>query len=108
MFHRISKPFGLQLLNWYVLCIAGIEPLWVLKESAMQQSKSIIFYIPALTLLFLLVSSELRAQKTGYYEWYIITLEGDTLSGLIKDRQPGPFEQLYTKVRYKKKWQKKK
>jgi hypothetical protein len=28
MFHRISKPFGLELLNWYVLCTAGMKPEW--------------------------------------------------------------------------------
>lgn len=88
--------------------VNALSPNGHIKESSMQQSKSLIFYIPALTLLFLLGSSELRAQKKGYYEGYIITLEGDTLRGFIKDRQPGPFEQLYTKVRYKKKWQKKK
>jgi len=74
----------------------------------MQQSKTLLFYIPALLLLFLLGSSELRAQKKGYYDGYIITLEGDTLRGFVRDRQPEPFEQLYAKVRFKKKWRKKK
>jgi hypothetical protein len=74
----------------------------------MQQFQSILFYIPAFILLFLLGSGELCAQKKGYYEGYIITLEGDTLRGFVKDRHPEPFGQLYAKVRFKKKWQKKK
>lgn len=74
----------------------------------MQQLQSILFYIPVLLLLFLFGSSELRAQKKGYYDGYIITLEGDTLRGLIRDRQPAPFEQLHATVRFKKKWHKKK
>lgn len=89
--------------------LKALSPIGYIKESTMCQSISLIFYIPFLAiLLFPLGSNELYAQKKGYSDGYIITLKGDTLRGLVKDRQPGPFEQLYAKVRYKKKWQKKK
>lgn len=42
----------------------------------------------------------LSAQKKGYEPGYIITLEGDTLSGHVKDRSPEPFTELYTRIRF--------
>ncbi|MDM9630702.1 hypothetical protein [Robiginitalea aurantiaca] len=60
-----------------------------------------------ITLLLLLGSTAVHAQKKGYSDGYLITLKGDTLRGYIKDRSPEPFEGLYTKVRFKKKGRKK-
>ena len=44
---------------------------------------------------------KLQAQHKGYYEGYVITWEGDTLKGLVKDRSPGTFVSLYSKIRFK-------
>lgn len=45
----------------------------------------------------------LTAQKKGYSNGYIISREGDTIEGFVKDRDPEPFESLYSKIRFKKK-----
>ena len=52
----------------------------------------------------------LEAQKKGYSEGYIITWQGDTLHGWVKDRSPEPFVDLYPRIRFKtdKRWFKKK
>ena len=51
-------------------------------------------------ILFLL-ALPMTAQKKGYQEGYIITLEGDTLYGEVKDRSPEPFVELYGRIRFK-------
>jgi hypothetical protein len=43
----------------------------------------------------------LHAQKKGYFQGYVITLEGDTLDGLVKDRSKGSFAELYSRIRFK-------
>lgn len=48
------------------------------------------------------------AQKAGFFQGYIITLEGDTISGQVNDRSASVFEELYTKIRLIKDGSKKK
>ncbi len=50
--------------------------------------------------LLILFLNELEAQKKGYEPGYVITLEGDTLPGWIKDRSPEPFVELYRRIRF--------
>ena len=49
-------------------------------------------------LLFVLLP--LSAQKKGYEPGYVITLEGDTLRGWVKDRSAEPFVELYRRIRF--------
>jgi len=58
-----------------------------------------IKYLPAILMIFLIFP--LQAQKKGYYPGYIITLEGDTLTGQVKDRSNGMFTELYSRIRFK-------
>lgn len=51
-------------------------------------------------ILFLL-ALPMTAQKKGYQQGYIITLEGDTLYGEVKDRSPEPFVELYGRIRFR-------
>lgn len=51
--------------------------------------------------LFVLLALPLHAQKKGYSPGYIITMEGDTISGLVKDRSTGTFFDLYSRIRFK-------
>jgi hypothetical protein len=56
------------------------------------------------TLSLLLISAFVlpaQAQKKGYSSGYIINWEGDTLEGLVKDRTPEPFTDLYGKIRFR-------
>lgn len=43
----------------------------------------------------------LHARKKAYSPGYIITLDGDTLEGLVKDRSSGTFIELYKHIRFK-------
>ena len=52
-------------------------------------------------LLLTLFAYPLEAQKKGYVEGYIIQWNGDTISGLVKDRSTGTFTDLYSKIRFK-------
>ena len=54
----------------------------------------------ALILLFLLPGA-LSAQS-DWRSGYVVTLSGDTLHGMVRDRDTGPFGGLYNKVRLKK------
>lgn len=70
----------------------------------MEQKSACLFQIYGLFILLLLTgSAALQAQKGGYAAGYIITLKGDSIRGLVKDRNTGPFEHLYSKIRFKKK-----
>ena len=40
-------------------------------------------------------------QKNGYEPGYIITLEGDTLPGMVRDRSAEPFVEMYRRIRFK-------
>lgn len=53
------------------------------------------------TLLFLSGTHVLQAQKRGYLTGYIITLEGDTLHGRVKDRSAEPFVEIYPRIRFR-------
>ena len=50
-------------------------------------------------LLFALIP--LSAQKRGYVPGYVVTLEGDTLKGQVKDRSAEPFVELYQRIRFR-------
>ncbi|MGB5508036.1 hypothetical protein [Robiginitalea sp.] len=69
--------------------------------SGLNTSRSFVFGI--ILSMFLLGPTALSAQKKGYSEGYVISLEGDTLHGFVKDRREAPFEELYPRVRFKKK-----
>lgn len=56
-------------------------------------------YIPLILLAFMMLP--LHAQKKGYSRGYIITLEGETKAGWVKDRSTGSFLELYKKIRFK-------
>lgn len=56
--------------------------------------------LSAATVLILFLNG-LEAQKKGYEPGYVITLEGDTLPGWIKDRSPEPFVELYRRIRFR-------
>lgn len=42
-----------------------------------------------------------EAQKKGYAEGYIISWEGDTLQGWVKDRSPGASAGLHSRIRFR-------
>ena len=56
---------------------------------------------PFFLLLLYVGMLHLNAQKKGFEPGYIITLERDTLVGLVKDRSSDPFVELYRKIRFK-------
>ncbi|MEA3462436.1 MAG: hypothetical protein U9R49_11190 [Bacteroidota bacterium] len=56
-------------------------------------------YLLAILAIFLIIP--LHAQKKGYSPGTIITLEGDTLTGQVKDRSAGTFTDLYSRIRFK-------
>jgi hypothetical protein len=51
--------------------------------------------------IYMLLALDIHAQRRGYQEGYIINLNSDTIFGLIKDRDPEPYEGLYNKIRFK-------
>jgi hypothetical protein len=52
------------------------------------------------TILLFFTFLAVSAQKKGYEPGYIITLEGDTIYGQVKDRSPEPFQDLYARIRF--------
>lgn len=52
-------------------------------------------------ILMLLIYIPLHAQNKDYSAGYIITLEGDTIEGWVKDRSTGTFPELYKRIRFK-------
>jgi len=54
-----------------------------------------------LTCLLLLLAIPLIAQKKGYEPGYIITLEGDTIQGMVRDRSAEPFVEIYARIRFR-------
>jgi hypothetical protein len=58
------------------------------------------FGIAFVLLLFFFYSKPILAQK-HFEEGFIVLNNGDTITGLIKDRKPDPFGKLYKKIRYK-------
>ena len=52
-------------------------------------------------LVAFLLSSSLYGQN-GYENGFVVSLQSDTLFGVIKDRKPEPFPKLYKKIRFKK------
>ncbi|WP_420592710.1 hypothetical protein [Robiginitalea biformata] len=56
---------------------------------------------PLVGLAIILISlTPLHGQKRGYLPGYVITLEGDTIRGQVRDRHPGPFTDLYSRIRF--------
>jgi len=49
----------------------------------------------------MLICSPIVAGQKGYESGYIITNNGDTLSGIVKDRKPPPFGKIYKKIYFK-------
>lgn len=58
-----------------------------------------IRYLPLLLLTFLVLP--VHAQKKGYSRGYIVTNEGETMDGWVKDRSAGDFVKLYRQIRFK-------
>ncbi len=54
-----------------------------------------------LLILFAFILIPLEGQNESYSQGYIITLEGDTLEGQVKDRSGGTFTTLYSRIRFK-------
>lgn len=54
-----------------------------------------------LLIIFALIILPARAQKNGYSRGYIITLDGETVEGQVKDRSSGTFMELYKRIRFK-------
>lgn len=52
-------------------------------------------------LLFAFLIVPLQAQKNSFAQGYVISLEGDTLEGWVKDRSSEPFVDLYLKIRFR-------
>ncbi len=61
-----------------------------------------LFKKPVLLVVFLCSLNPLVAQKKSFNKGYIIEKGGDTIGGLIKDRSPEPFVNLYNKIRFKR------
>ncbi len=57
--------------------------------------------------LFLMIPFFFLGQK-DFRNGYIISIEGDTIIGLVKDRKEPPFGKLYEKIIFKKGSKKKK
>lgn len=53
-----------------------------------------------LIIVALLLSTCLYGQKE-YETGYVVTLQNDTLYGLIKDSKPAPFARIYKKIRFR-------
>lgn len=54
-----------------------------------------------LLILMALLFIPLQAQKKGFFPGYVLTIEGDTLEGWVKDRSTGTFTELYSRIRFK-------
>jgi len=54
-----------------------------------------------LLILFAFMIVPVHAQKKGYSKGYIISSEGETVEGWVKDRSTGTFVDLYTRIRFK-------
>ena len=52
-------------------------------------------------LLILLGLFPLHGQKKGYEPGYVITRQGDTLVGQVKDRDPEPYTSLYPRIHFR-------
>jgi hypothetical protein len=52
-----------------------------------------------LIVFFWILSNDVYAKK-NYYEGYIINSQGDTIHGLVKDRDSGPYSDLYIKIKF--------
>jgi len=58
-------------------------------------------YSMQVLILFVLMAVPLQAQKKGYSEGYIIDAQGEITEGWVKDRSPGPFLEMYRRIRFK-------
>lgn len=55
---------------------------------------------PSLMLLFLLLSGFIMAQD-DFHEGFVVTRTNDTIYGLVRNRDTGPFGKIYDKIRFK-------
>ncbi len=74
--------------------------LWLSLKQQQNGGTKIPIQSGSLILLACLVLP-LQAQKKGYSQGYIINLEGEIIDGWVKDRSPGPFLEMYKRVRFK-------
>jgi hypothetical protein len=95
---RIEKVRRVRIASWQA---PKTQPGTVLaleyENSSMQKHSK--RYIPLILLVFIILP--LHAQKKGYSSGYIITHEGETIEGWVKDRSAGTFMELYAKIRFK-------
>ncbi len=54
----------------------------------------------SLLILFVVLMVPSHAQKRGYGPGYIISNEGETIEGWVKDRSSGAFMDLFTQIRF--------
>jgi len=54
-----------------------------------------------LACLLLCLAQVATAQNNGYESGYIISLEGDTIQGLVRDRSAEPFVEILNRIRFK-------
>lgn len=54
-----------------------------------------------LWILLAFIIQPVHAQKKGYTRGYILTIEGETIEGWVKDRSSGTFMELYKQIRFK-------
>ena len=70
----------------------------VLSETGFMQKHIRLYLLFILCTFFIM---PIHAQKRGYSQGYIINLEGETITGAVKDRSTGMFIDLYKKIRFK-------
>lgn len=63
----------------------------------MQVHKKDILLLILMALMFI----PLQAEDKDYTKGFIITLDGDTIEGWVKDRSSGTFPELYKRIRFK-------
>ena len=57
-------------------------------------------FIQILFLFISLMITQSAFARKDFTQGYIVNLEGDTIRGMIKDRDPSPFFTLYSKIRF--------
>lgn len=55
----------------------------------------------SLSILILVLIPTICWSQSGYESGYIVTLQNDTIYGMVKDRDLGMFHQLYRKIKFK-------
>lgn len=58
-------------------------------------------FFSTLALCFLLAQSNTALSQKHYEPGYVVLQNGDTIRGIVKDRTPEPFGELYERIRFK-------